>query len=94
MSLCIRAVISSRCKWIPVQVGPLIYSSKGFFINSSLISIPTHSKSWCESESEEMCDSTSSTNHGGFILAARENMGKEGKFSNARLRKHGFCVVV
>lgn len=44
MSLCVRAVISSRCKCIPVQVGPLIYSSEGIFINLSLISPSTRCK--------------------------------------------------
>lgn len=49
MSLCVRAVISSRCKCILVQVGPLIYSSKGIFINLSLISLSTRCTHWCES---------------------------------------------
>lgn len=44
MSLCVRAVISSRCKCIPVQVGPLIYSCEGIFINLSLISPSTRCK--------------------------------------------------
>lgn len=37
MRLCVRAVISSRCKCFLVQVGPLIYSSKGISINPPLI---------------------------------------------------------
>lgn len=42
MSLCVRAVISSTCKYILVQLGWLIYSSKCNSINFSLISLVMH----------------------------------------------------
>lgn len=65
MSLYVRTVISSRCKCILVQVGPLIYSSKCNFINLSLISLSTHCKSqpekkWGEEMSTMKCSSVSS----------------------------------
>lgn len=45
MSLYVRAVISSTCKCILVEVGPLIYSSKCYFINLPLILLSMHHKS-------------------------------------------------
>lgn len=53
MSLYVSAVISSRCKCILVQVGPLIYSSKCNFINSSLILLSARCPSLCAEKLEE-----------------------------------------
>lgn len=61
MRLCVRAVISSRCKCFLVQVCPLIYSSKGIFINPPLVT-----RLWKQQESEEACDPTGSTNYWSF----------------------------
>ena len=59
MSLYVRTVISSRCKCILVQVGPLIYSSKCNFINLPLISLSAHCVSLSqEKRGAEMSDST------------------------------------
>lgn len=44
MRLCVRPVISSRCKCFLVHVAPLIYSSEGIFINPPLIARPRRTR--------------------------------------------------
>lgn len=96
MSLYVKTVISSRCKCILVQVGPLIYSFKCNFINLHLVSLSVH----CVSLSEEkwLIDPPRAVVE--VFLPVEDNKEKEERIfflllnSNARLKSSVACEVV
>lgn len=91
MSLYVRTVISSTCKCILVEVGPLIYSSKCNFINLPLILLSTHHKSR-PGERRHLIPLGDAIEV--FFSRSRGKHGKERNFftSNVRLGSRVACV--